>query len=239
MNYAIILAGGRGHRMAQDIPKQFLNVNNKPIIIHTLDRFQNHPKIDSIVVVCLEGWKEVLKAYSVQSGIDKLKWVISGGTTGQESIRNGVVFLKDKACQDDVIVIHDGIRPIVDEEVISDVIRIAQEKGNAVTSMPFREQMFVVNPNQSSTERYIPRETLRRVSTPQAYKYDLLLEKYQEAFERNIGISGSSYTNTMMVELGVTLNFALGSERNIKLTTKDDLDLFKSYLKALKRDDRY
>ncbi len=232
MNYAIIIAGGSGHRMGQDIPKQFINVNNKPILLYTLECFEKHEKIDAILVVCIDGWHEAVWAYARQAGITKLKWVISGGETGQESIRNGVFFLEDKVNSDDIVVIHDGIRPLVDEEVLSDVIDVAQKYGNAVTSMPFKEQMFVVSDDSCSSTEYVPRETLRRVSTPQAYKYELLDSKYHEAFEKKIGIYGSSYTNTMMVDLGVTLHLAKGSEKNIKLTNKDDLDLFKAYLKA-------
>ena len=229
---AIIIAGGVGSRMGMDIPKQFVNVNDKPVIIYTLEGFQNHPQVDAIEVVCIDGWHDVLKAYAKQYGITKLQWVISGGATGQESIRNGVYNLEDKCNPDDTIIIHDGIRPLVDKTVLTDVIRKCQQFGNAVTSLPYNEQIFVINPDdESTTTKYIPRETLRRVSTPQAYRFDLLDSKYHEAFEKEIGIYGSSYTNTMMVELGVTLHFAAGSDKNIKLTTKDDLELFKGYLK--------
>lgn len=228
---AIIIAGGVGSRMGMDIPKQFVNVNDKPVIIYTLEGFQNHPQVDAIEVVCIDGWHDVLKAYAKQYGITKLQWVISGGATGQESIRNGVYNLEDKCNPDDTIIIHDGIRPLVDKTVLTDVIRKCQQFGNAVTSLPYNEQIFVINPDdESTTTKYIPRETLRRVSTPQAYRFDLLDSKYHEAFEKEIGIYGSSYTNTMMVELGVTLHFAAGSDKNIKLTTKDDLELFKGYL---------
>ena len=228
---AIIIAGGVGSRMGMDIPKQFVNVNDKPVIIYTLEGFQNHPQVDAIEVVCIDGWHDVLKAYAKQYGITKLQWVISGGATGQESIRNGVYNLEDKCSPDDTIIIHDGIRPLVDKTVLTDVIRKCQQFGNAVTSLPYNEQIFVINPDdETTTTKYIPRETLRRVSTPQAYKFNLLDSKYHEAFEKEVGIFGSSYTNTMMVELGVTLHFAAGSDKNIKLTTKDDLDLFKGYL---------
>lgn len=154
---------------------------------------------------------------------------------GQESIRNGVYNLEGKCSDDDIIIIHDGIRPLVDETVLSDVIIKSQRYGNAVTSMPYNEQIFVID-DEISTTKYIPRETLRRVSTPQAYKFGLLDKKYHEAFEREIGIYGSAYTNTMMVELGERLYFATGSDKNIKLTTKDDLELFKAYLKSDKND---
>lgn len=232
---AIIIAGGSGHRMGQDIPKQFINVNDKPILMYTLDGFQKHPQIDAIEVVCIDGWHDVVWAYAKQFNITKLKWVTSGGETGQESIRNGVYNLKDVCKEDDIVIIHDGIRPLVDDTVLTDVIKTAKEKGNAVTSLPYNEQIFVVaEDDNSTTTKYIPRETLRRVSTPQAYTYGKLDWAYHKAFEEKIGIYGSSYTNTMMVELGERLNFAAGSDKNIKLTTKDDLEMFKAYLKAEK-----
>ena len=228
---AIIIAGGSGKRMGQEIPKQFINVNDKPILIYTLEAFQKNPLVDEIEVVCIDGWHDVLKSYAKQYHIDKLKYVISGGSTGQESIRNGVFNLEGKASKEDIIIIHDGIRPIVDDEVLSDVIVKCKEYGNAVTSLPYNEQIFVINEEDTSTtKRYIPRETLRRVSTPQAYNFDIIDKAYHEAFEKEIGIYGSSYANTMMVELGHTLHFAAGSDKNIKLTTKDDLELFKAFL---------
>lgn len=232
MNYAVVIAGGSGHRMGQDIPKQFINVYDKPVLIYTLEGFQRQPQIDAIVVVCIDGWENVVWAYAKQFNITKLKQIVPGGKTGQESIRNGVYALEGIAKPDDIVVIHDGVRPLVDDAVLTDVLLVAHKHGNAVTSMPYNEQIFVVNQDdETTTNKYIPRETLRRVSTPQAYRFDLLDSKYHEAFEKKIGIYGSSYTNTMMVELGVTLHFAAGSDRNIKLTTKDNLEMFKAYLK--------
>ena len=231
MNVAIILAGGSGHRMGQDVPKQFINVYDKPVIVYTLEGFQKHPLIDAIEVVCIDGWHEVLWAYAKQFNISKLKWVISGGETGQESIRNGVFNLEGKIDPEDIVIIHDGIRPLIDDTILSDVISKCRQYGNGVTSLPYNEQIFVVD-DEISTVKYIPRETLRRVSTPQAYKFEKLLWGYKKAFEEKIGIYGSAYTNTMMVELGERLYFAAGSDKNIKLTTKDDLELFKAYLKS-------
>lgn len=230
MNIALIIAAGSGHRMNQDIPKQFINVYDKPVLIYTLESFQWHPLIDAIEVVCLDGWQNILWAYAKQFDITKLKWIIDGGKTGQESIRNGVFYLEEKCNDNDIIVIHDGIRPLVDDTVLSDVIIKCQQYGNAVTSMPYNEQIFKVK-SENTTSEYIPRETLRRVSTPQAYKFGKLDWAYHEAFKKGIGIYGSSYANTMMVDLGETLYFASGSDKNIKLTTKDDLEIFKAYLK--------
>ena len=233
MVVALLTAAGMGTRMGLDIPKQFLHVNNKPLIIYTLEAFEKHPGIDEIVVVTLTNWMDILKAYAKQYNITKLKAIVPGGATGQESIRNGVFYLEDKVSADDVIIVHDGIRPLVDATVLTDVIEKCEKYGNAVTSMPYNEQIFVID-DEISTVRYIPRETLRRVSTPQAYRFSLLDSRYHEAFEKGIGIKGSHYTNTMMVELGERLYFAAGSDKNIKLTTKDDLEMFKAYLKSEK-----
>lgn len=231
MNTAIIIAGGSGTRMGEAIPKQFIEVCGKPVLVYTLESFQRHPQVDAIGVVCIEGWEQRVQDDARRFGISKLRWIVPGGATGQESIRNGVFHLEGSAAPDDIVIVHDGIRPLVDPAVLTDVIRQAQRFGNAVTSMPYNEQIFVVSEDDpSTTTRYIPRETLRRVATPQAYRFDLLDGKYHEAFEKGIGIYGSSYTNTMMVQLGVRLHFAAGSDKNIKLTTKDDLDLFKGYL---------
>lgn len=229
MTVAIVIAGGVGSRMGQSIPKQFISINDKPILIYTLEAFERHPQIDAIEVVCIDGWHDMLWAYAKQFQIQKLKWVVSGGNSGQESIRNGVFALREICAPEDTVVIHDGIRPLVDESVLSDVIVKCKQYGNAVTSLPYNEQIFIKT-DEYTTKQYIPRETLRRVQTPQAYHYEKLLWGYETAFERNIGIHGSAYTNTMMTDLGETLYFAAGSEKNIKLTTQDDIALFKAML---------
>ncbi len=233
MNVALILAAGSGRRTGQDIPKQFINVYDKPVLIYTLEGFQRHPDIQKIEVVCLDGWHDILRAYAKQFGITKLAWIAPGGATGQESIRNGVQNLRDQCSEDDIVIIHDGIRPMIDEDVLSDVIVKCRTYGNGVTALPYNEQIFVASDDISTTQ-YIPRDTLRRVQTPQAYRFADLVWAYDKAFREDIGIHGSSYTNTMMVDLGKRLYFAAGSERNIKITTTDDLELFKALLKTKK-----
>lgn len=230
MTVAIIIAGGSGQRMREEIPKQFIEVDGRPVIIYTLETFERCPEIDAVAVVCVEGWQEALREYGARYGITKLRWVIDGGTTAQESIRNGVFALEGVCRGDDIVVVHDGVRPMVEDYVLTDVLATCRKYGNAVTAMPYNEQIFIADDGLSTT-RYIPRETLRRVSTPQAYRFALLDEKYHEAYEKKIGICGSAYANTMMVELGQRLYFAAGSDKNIKLTTQDDLALFKAYLK--------
>ena len=231
MIVALVIAGGIGSRMGADIPKQFVQVNGKPVLFYTLEAFQAHPMVDAILLVCIDGWQDTVAAYGKQYGIDKMKWIVKGGATGQESIRNGVFALVGVCAPDDVVVVHDGIRPLVEPAVLDDVIGKARQFGNGVTSMPYNEQIFLIDKDDpTTTSQYIPRETLRRVATPQAYRFDLLDQAYHEAFEKKIGIYGSSYTNTMMVELGHKLHFAAGSDKNIKLTTPGDLEIFRAYL---------
>lgn len=237
MNIAVILAGGSGKRMGQDIPKQFLHVYDKPILIYTLEGFQRHPEIDAIEVVCIDGWHNVLSAYAKQFNITKLKWIIGSGDTVQESIFAGLKNLREICAYDDIVVIHDGIRPLVDEFVLSDVLSVCKEHGNGVTSLPYNEQIFVVDSANTQTSRkYIPRDTLRRVSTPQAYCFGKILWAYEKAFAENIGIQNAAYANTLMAELGETLYFAAGSEKNIKLTSVDDINLFRAFINEKKPD---
>lgn len=231
-NIAIIIAGGSGKRTGQDVPKQFLTVNDKPIIIYTLENFERNKYIDDIIVVCIDGWHNVLEAYAKQFCITKLKQIVGGGESGQHSIMNGVEAAYGKYPDDTCVVIHDGIRPLVDESVLNDVIETCHKYGNGVTSLPYNEQIFVVK-DELSTDKYIPRETLRRVSTPQAYRLGKLHECYHRALELGVGFTSSSYVNTMMIDLGETLYFAKGSDKNIKLTTKDDLQIFMGYLQGV------
>jgi 2-C-methyl-D-erythritol 4-phosphate cytidylyltransferase len=233
MNIALIIAGGTGKRTQQEIPKQFINVYDKPILIYTLEGFQTHSDIEAIEVVCLEGWHEIVKAYAKQYNISKLKWIVNGGETVQESIRNGIYNLMNNCKSDDIIIIHDGIRPLIDKAVVSDCIAVCKKYGNAVSSLPYNEQIFKTVDGLTTTE-YIPREAIRRIQTPQAYILDDLYKSYKKAFSEKIGIYGSAYTNTMMVELGETLHFATGSDRNIKITTLDDIELFKALLSIKK-----
>ena len=234
-NIALIIAGGSGKRMGFDIPKQFINVHGKPVIIYTLEAFEKLPQIDAIEVVCINGWEDTLKDYLEQFNIKKVKWIVPGGKTGQESLRNGVLNLENELNENDNLIIHDGVRPMLDEEIILDVIAKCNLYGNGVSSMPYNEQIFIKD-DEISTTQFIPRETLRRMVTPQAYKYKLINEAYREAFEKEIGIGDSDYANTMMVKLGHKLFFAAGSDKNIKLTTTDNLEIFKAMLEIEKKD---
>lgn len=231
MNIAILIAAGVGHRTGQCIPKQFINVLDKPIIVYTLEKFQNSKNIDAIEIVCLKGWEEVLKTYALQYGIAKLKWVVPGGNSSQESIYIGLKNLENECNEGDVVVIHDGIRPMVEDEIIDSCIDMCIKYGNGITAIPVYEQIFKVY-DETSSKEYIPRDDLRILQTPQAYRYQEIKETYDVAFKNQIGIQKSAYANTLMAEQGKTLYFAKGSTKNIKITTKDDIEIFKAMLRA-------
>lgn len=233
MNIALLIAGGSGARMHQNIPKQFLTVNERPVIVYTLEAFQNHPEIDEIGVVCIEGWESVLWAYANQFNITKLKCVMPGGKNGQDSIRNGVFELEKHHSPDDIVSIHDAIRPMVSAEIISDCIRVTQMYGNAITVIPCAEAMMQTEDGIVSTGSY-PRNNLKRTQTPQGFPIGKICDLHRRALE--VGITNSVASCTLMIEMGEQVYFSAGSEKNIKLTTVEDIDIFKALLIAKRSD---
>lgn len=232
MIVALLTAAGHGTRMEQDIPKQFMHVEDKPIIVHTMEAFQKHPSIDAIVVVTLPSWIEVLKAYAKQFNITKLRWIVAGGSTGQESIHNGLMAIKDDMKPEDVVMIHDGNRCMVSDEIISDSIATFKQHGSAVTAIPCVEAVFRSSDDGESSTVSIPREQLYRTQTPHTYTLDKLLWAHSEAEKR--GIENTAATCTLMQELGETIYFSKGSEENLKITTVDDLIIYKALLHTRK-----
>lgn len=231
MNIGLILAGGNKDLDKQGIPVQYISIYDKPILIYTLETFQKHPQIDAVEIVCLEGWQDATKAFCKQFDITKLRWIAEGGRTGQESIRNGISYLNGKVSDEDIIIIHDGTRPMMDRDILTDVIRVAQKEGNAIAATNYSEQMFYVDPdNQEITNSFIDRDTIRNVTTPQAYRYIDLSNAYKKAFYEGIAVGRTSYADTMMVTLGNILHFAAGSGQNIKIETEEDIELFRSLL---------
>lgn len=227
MNVALLTAAGSGTRMHQDIPKQFIHVDNKPIIIHTMEAFQNHPSIDAILVVTLESWSDVLWAYAKQFNITKLKWVVPGGATGQDSIYNGLEILKKELNDSDIVMVHDGNRPLISSEIISDSLSTFAKYGNAVAVIPCAEVVFESEDKISScvsTER----EKLFRTQTPHTYRIGELYDAHKEA--KRLGIKNTAASCMLMKELGKISYFSKGSEENLKITTTDDLRIFKALL---------
>lgn len=227
-NIGLIIAGGVGARMQQAIPKQFISVYDKPIIAYTMERFEKHPSIDVIAVVCLNGWENILESYAKQYNITKLKHIIPAGSVGQESIKNGIFELEKHYDKDSVVLIHDAIRPNLSKDIISDCIAVVKEKGNAIVCIPCQEAMLETQNSTSSTKAF-PREKLKRTQTPQGFKLGKIIEVHKKALE--LGITNSVASCTLMTEVGEEVFFSSGSEKNIKITTQDDIDIFKALLK--------
>ncbi len=227
MNIALIIAGGIGARMHQSIPKQFINVEDKPVIVYTMQAFQQHPDIDEIYVVCVEGWHDILRAYAKQFEITKLKDIIPGGENGQASIRNGVFAIEKNHDPNDLVLIHDAIRPMLSTEIISDCIVTANTFGNAIASIPCVEAMLMTEDGKTSTKS-IERSNLKRTQTPQTFHIGELAAVHREALEK--GITNAIASASMYADMGYKLYFSQGSEKNLKLTTPDDLDIFRALL---------
>lgn len=228
---ALLTAGGTGTRTNQDIPKQFFHINNKPLIVYTMEAFEKHPAVDEIIVVCLDGWHEILKAYAKQFNITKLKYVVSGGATGQESIYNGLKELEKHCNKDDAVIVHDGNRALVSDEIINGALSTYYKHGSAVVAIPCTEVVFM-SEGQEESQTEIPREKLLRTQTPHIYSLGKLLWAHQQAKEKNLTSMAASCS--LMRELGETTYFSKGSEMNFKITTLDDLDMFKAVLNTEK-----
>ena len=235
MNYALLTAGGSGTRMNLDVPKQFICVHDKPIIIYTMESFQKHPDIDGIIVVCLEGWLGILEAYAKQYQITKLKWIVPGGSSGQESIRAGLLELKKHISPEDIILVHDGNRPLVSQDVISDAIVCCKRHGSAVAGIPCHEAVFIketAEDGETVSDSVLERSLLIRTQTPHAFQLKKLLWAHEEAEKR--GIQGSVASCTLLAALGERLHFSIGSKLNFKITTKEDLQIFRALIDAQK-----
>ena len=230
MNIALLTAGGVGNRMGQDIPKQFMTIDNIPVIIYTMQAFQRHPLVDAIAVVCLTGWEVVLQAYANQFNITKLKWIFEGGDSNQHSIRNGLEGLRGAGRpDDDIILVHDGVRPLVSERIITENIEKCRKYGYAVTGLVCKEAIME-KVDDCVQNISIPRERLIRTQTPHTYRLGDLLKAHHEAEEKRVENTVASCT--LMSALGVdSQRLVMGSERNgLKLTQAEDIDLFKALI---------
>lgn len=231
MNIALITAGGTGNRMGQDIPKQFMTIEEKPVLIYTLEVFQQHPEIDAIAVVCLQGWESILQAYANQYRINKLRWIFPGGKSNQESILNGITGLKANGCSDeDIVIVHDGVRPLVSAEIISGNLSTAKAYGYAVTGMICKEVVMEIK-NDLLFPISIPRERLVRTQTPHTYHLGNLIAAHKEATMR--GLKDTVAPCDMIAKMNLhDQHLVQGSERNgLKLTRPEDVDIFRTLIK--------
>ena len=232
MNYVIIIAGGVGSRLGANIPKQFVEVQGKPVIAYTMEHFQNHPEIDVIELVCVDGFQEHLKNIAEKYGITKVFKIVKGGSEYERSIMNGIAGLKGIAKPNDVVIIHWAASPFISESIISDNIRVCKEKGNAI-SASYSYLLYGTNDGDCA-KKSINRETFMTLSAPQSFLYKVITDIYRQVEEKNMFDYVEAHTPAFMTELGIPIYFSKGSHTNIKITTKEDLLLFEGYILAKK-----
>ncbi len=233
MNYVIIIAGGVGSRLGAPVPKQFVEVLGKPVIAYTMEHFQNHPEIDAIELVCVDGYQEHLKGIAEKYGITKVMKIVKGGSEYERSIMNGVAGLEGIAKPDDLVIIHWAASPFLSEELITDNIRVCKEKGNAITAS-YSYLLYGSNDGDCS-KKAINRESFMTLAAPQSFRYDVITDLYKQVEEKMLFETVEEHhTTVFMSELGIPLFFSKGSHTNIKITTKEDIDLFLGYLLAKK-----
>lgn len=238
MNYVIIIAGGVGSRLGAPVPKQFVEVLGKPVIAYTMEHFQNHSEIDAIELVCVDGYQDHLKAITEKYGITKLLKIVKGGSEYERSIMNGVTGLEGIAKPDDVVMIHWAASPFLSEELITDNIRVCKEKGNAITAS-YSYLLYGSNDGDCANKA-INRESFMTLSAPQSFLYKNIVDLYRQVEEKNMFETVEEHhTTVFMAELGIPLYFSKGTHTNIKITTKEDIDLFLGYQLAKKYKKEY
>ena len=236
MNVALILAGGVGNRLGAKIPKQFIEVLGKPVLAYTIEVFEKHPEIDAVLVACVKPYIDYMREMKEKYGLSKLKWVTEGGDTFQGSVLNGIRYLEDKISREDIVLVHFGASPFITGDIISDCIRVCKEKGNAISTTDFyllsgkKKEVTSVSDPENYTEEYINRDTVAIMNTPHAFKYGFVADMYKEAIKTGVIDTVEPHTTTLMYAMGKKIYFALGSQNNIKITRKEDLELFEGYV---------
>lgn len=236
MNIAVILAGGIGSRLGADIPKQFIEVLGKPVLAYTIGIFERHPEIDAVLVVCFKPYMNFMWEMKAKYQLSKLKWITEGGDTFQTSVLNGIQFLEGKIDRDDIVLVHFGASPFLTGDIISDAIRVCKDKGNAISTTDYyvlsgkKKNTGSVEEDGNYSEEYIDRETIAVMNSPHAFRYGFISDLYSEAIATGVINTVEPHTTTLMYAMGKKIYFSLGSQLNIKITRREDLDLFEGYV---------
>lgn len=234
MNIAVILAGGVGSRLGAGIPKQFVEVLGKPVIAYTIEKFNCHPEIDAIEVVCVEDYIEVLQTLVKTYQLNKVKCVVKGGADFQNSVINGIKGLEGIAGEDDVILIHWAASPFISHEEITDAIKVCSQKGNSIAAFPAYLLYGFKSKAGDSSDKLLDRDSFMVMNAPQCFKYSYAKQLYKEAEETGMLDKVEPHTTTLMYAMGREIFFSKGSQNSIKITTKEDIDMFLGYLLAQK-----
>ena len=226
-NHVILLAGGIGSRVGGPMPKQFLSLNDKPVIVHTLENFEKNTSIDGITIVCVKDWISHLQEILLEYKISKVTDIIEGGETGHDSTRNGIFSLREKISSEDFVIIHDAARPILPQAAINNMLEVAHEKGNASLAIPCYETVIYTDDGKCGGKQ-LDRSSIMRIQTPQAYKYGTILKLYERAEKENK--HDFIYADVVLIYYGETVYFSKGFTNNIKITRKEDIPLCKALM---------
>ena len=232
MNAALIFAGGVGSRMKSgNIPKQFLKIDGKPIIIYTIEHFEKHKDIDHICVVCLESWIPRLKEYLQEFGIKKVCLIVPGGKDSQHSIRNGLYALRDRLDDDEntIVLIHDGVRPLIDERIITENIESVKQYGTAVTVAPMVETVANINEN-GDIIAVQERPMCRIARAPQSFYLLDIIAAHEKGLREGV-MAHMIDSASLMIHFGFVLHTVDGPVENIKVTTPSDFTVCKKLLR--------
>ena len=228
MNYVIILAGGTGTRAGLNRPKQFVEIFDKPVIAYTIDIFEEHNDIDAVCIVCHHEWRQYLEDIVSGYKYKKIKWSADGGNTFQESVISGINTLKGNIKKNDTVLIHYAASPFTSQEIVTDVIRKTEEKKSAVSITPCYQLMGTNDGDYSA--KWVNRDELIQIASPQGYRFDYLLDIYKRAEKARILDKTEPHTTSLMYALGDRVNKAYGNQTNIKITTREDIELFKGWV---------
>ena len=217
---AFVTAGGSGGRMHKDTPKQFLELQGMPVIIHTLLKFEQSNDIDVIIVVCLNGWIDKLKALALKYNITKLEAIVEGGSNSQESISKGIGYLLGNGySEDDIVLVHESVRPFITDKIIADNITSCMERGNAVTVVRGNES-YLYSEDGISSERHFLREKMFMVQTPQTFRCGEIKRAYEQPYRPTFTDDASVYEAA-----GYSPRLVEGNRENLKITLPVDLAL--------------
>lgn len=226
MNIVLLIAGGVGSRFGANIPKQFVEINNKPIIAYTLETFQKAIEIDQIVVVSVAGWEDYIERLKNNFAITKLMHIITGGDSRFESIYKGLISLADIANESDLVLIHDAVRPCVTTNQINSSLRVAKIQGAALAVASCYDTMFVSR-DGIIINKVFPREELFKGQTPESIQYGIAYSAYREADQKGLYIDSPT---SLLLKLNIPVGLSLGSQENLKITTMEDIALFKTII---------
>ncbi len=236
MTTALIFAGGTGKRMnSRSKPKQFLEMHGKPIIIYTLEHFEYHEEIDNMVIVCIREWIEELQGFLKRFGITKVKKIVPGGKTGHDSIHFGLLGMQEFVSENDIVLIHDGVRPLINEELISMNIEAVKKYGNAITSEAVRESV-VRSTDGKSISDVPPRDEMYVAKAPQSFRYGDILGLYETAFADGVKSIDSAHLCHLYHK---PMHLIHSTKNNIKITEPADFYIIRALYEALESQQIY